>query len=85
MLRTPLWEKKLEGEPQGFLYQKKLAQLWALRFKVTSDIGDLKTSDSLFVLVNQKVNAKNTVSNYHYLVSNAVSRHDFRRAREWGF
>ena len=78
------WQSKLEQQPQGFLYLEKLGRLWARRFEISGNVGDLHASDSLFVLASQKVGPKKKAANYHHLMRNAISRHDFHQARLWG-
>jgi len=75
------WNNKLESNPTNFVYQKKLANLYAQQFKLTGDISALLRSDSLLLHVNEQI--PNQVGVLQSLATNAISRHAFRDAEAY--
>ncbi|GAB5551765.1 MAG: hypothetical protein Sapg2KO_13560 [Saprospiraceae bacterium] len=75
------WEQKLVKAPNNHVYQKKIAGLFARRFKETGSIEALHQSDSLLHLVNNRI--PNQVGVLHSLASNAITQHQFREAEQY--
>lgn len=76
--RIAFWEQKLQAAPGNFVYQKKLAGLYAAGFKLTGDITQLHRSDSLLLAVNARLPGR--VGVLQSLTANAITRHAFREA-----
>ncbi len=76
--RIRFWENKLQAQPENFVYQSKIAGMYAAWFKLTGDVAKLHQSDSLLQLVNQQV--PNKVGTLQAMASNAVTRHAFAEA-----
>lgn len=75
------WKQKLASAPNNHIYQKKIAGLFARRFKETGNIQALHLSDSLLHLVNSRI--PNQVGVLHSLASNAITQHQFREAEQY--
>ena len=75
------WENKLSANPGNYVYQKQLAGLYAADFKLSGDIRQLKRSDSLLHLVNERI--PNQVDVLMRLAANAITRHAFREAENY--
>ncbi len=75
------WEQKLENSPGNFVFQKKLAGLYAADFKLSGDIRQLHRSDSLLESVNARI--PNQVGVLQSLAANAITRHAFREAEHY--
>ncbi|MCO6477713.1 MAG: tetratricopeptide repeat protein [Phaeodactylibacter sp.] len=76
--RAGFWEKKLEAAPGNFVFQKKLAGLYANGFKLSADIHLLHRSDSLLQEINTRMPGQ--VGVLQALAANAITRHAFREA-----
>ncbi len=76
--RTLFWENKLQAAPANFVYQSKLAGLYASWFKLTGDVQQLHRSDSLLCLVHEQM--PNQVGTLQSMAANAITRHAFAEA-----
>lgn len=72
------WEDKLVSTPGNYVFEKKLAGLFAKRFKLTGNPQDLYLSDSLFNTINQRIPGQ--VGVLQSLTANAITQHAFRKA-----
>ncbi len=79
--QTRFWEDKLASVPDNFVYQKKLAGLYAAAFKLTGDVEKLHRSDSLLQVVNARIPGQ--VGVLQALTANAITRHAFREAETY--
>ncbi len=75
------WEQKLGSAPKNFVYQKKLAGLYAANFKLTGNIQFLASSDSILEEINVRI--PNQVGVLQSLSANAITRHDFPAAEKY--
>jgi tetratricopeptide (TPR) repeat protein len=75
------WEAKLAAEPGNFVFQKKLAGLYAADFKTTGNVASLHRSDSLLRNVNTRIPGQ--VAVLQSLAANAITRHAFREAEAY--
>ncbi|MCO6489940.1 MAG: hypothetical protein J5I98_16100 [Phaeodactylibacter sp.] len=76
--RIAFWEQKLQAAPGNFVYQEKLAGLYASGFKLSGDINQLHRSDSLLRAINNRLPGR--VGVLQSLAANAITRHAFREA-----
>lgn len=76
--RIVFWEQKLQAAPGNFVYQEKLAGLYASGFKLSGDINQLCRSDSLLQAINNRLPGR--VGVLQSLAANAITRHAFREA-----
>lgn len=72
------WENKILADPENFVYQKKLAGLFAADFKLTGNVQQLLRSDSLLQLINTRIPNQHGV--LYMLATNAITRHAFLEA-----
>ncbi|MCB0550644.1 MAG: hypothetical protein KDD19_23945 [Phaeodactylibacter sp.] len=79
--RIEFWEQKLEAAPGNFVFQKKLAGLYANHFKLSGDIRQLHRSDSLLLAINSRLPGQ--VGVLQSLAANAITRHAFREAEDY--
>ncbi|MBL7775346.1 MAG: hypothetical protein JNK89_05055, partial [Saprospiraceae bacterium] len=79
--RIAFWEKKLRLDPDNFVFQKKLAGLFAQDFRQRGDIAQLRRSDSLWQLVLTRYPDQTDV--LLGLAANAITRHAFRDAEKY--
>ena len=75
------WENKLAGDSNNFVYQKKLAGLYASAFKISGDATLLHRSDSLLQNINTRIPGQ--VGVLQSLALNAITRHAFREAEKY--
>ena len=75
------WQNKLINTPDNFVYEKKLAGLFANRFKLSGEPHDLFLSDSLFKNINQRIPGQ--VGILQSLTANAITQHKFREAEKY--
>ncbi|MEZ4959972.1 MAG: hypothetical protein R2830_09145 [Saprospiraceae bacterium] len=75
------WKNKLEAQPTNFVYQKKLAGLYAADFKLSAQVESLRTSDSLLQNINHRFPGQ--VGVLQSLAANAITRHAFREAEAY--
>lgn len=79
--KIDFWRTKLRAEPGNYIYQKKLAGLYASDFKKTGNIHQLQQSDSLLQLVDNHIPGQIDV--LFSLAANAITRHAFREAETY--
>ena len=79
--RIEFWEQKLDAAPGNFVFQKKLAGLYAAGFKLSGDISQLRRSDSLLQQINKRLPGQ--VGVLQSLAANAVTRHAFRESESY--
>ncbi len=72
------WEKKLQEQPNNFVYQSKLAGQYSAWFKLMGEVGKLYQADSMLQEVNERY--PNRVGTLQALSSNAITRHSFVEA-----
>ncbi|MBI1224973.1 MAG: cell surface protein [Bacteroidetes bacterium] len=72
------WEKKLDEQPENFVYQSKLASQYSAWFKLTGEVEKLYQADSILQLVNERY--PNRVGTLQALSANAITRHSFAEA-----
>lgn len=77
------WRKKIENQPNGFIYIQKLAALRAQQFLYTGDVSDIDRSDSLLLLASSMVHGKFKMPVLLALSSNAVKKHQFTKALDY--
>jgi len=77
------WQTKLEKEPQGFIYQQKIARLLQQRFQFTRSPQDIHQSDSFYLLAQPRLRGKKKANNFHALSTNAITLHEFPRALQY--
>lgn len=75
------WRDKLKEIPDSETYRTKLAGLYSSRFMLSGLVEDINTADSLFHLIIS-TNPSSSASIYRALAANAITRHQFRQARE---
>ncbi len=75
------WENKLQVDPENFVYQNKLAGLFAADFKLTGNTRQLHRSDSLLQLINTRMPNQHSV--LYKLATNAITKHAFRQAEAY--
>jgi tetratricopeptide (TPR) repeat protein len=75
------WQQKLFDQPHNYVFEKKIAQLLAHRFKVTGNPDDLAQSDSLLLIINKRI--PNQVSVLQLLAANAITQHQFTKAEAY--
>lgn len=75
------WEEKLSRSPENHVYQKKLANLLAAKFKLSGQIQYLHQSDSLYQLVHQRF--PKDVGVLHGLTANSITKHAFIDAQQY--
>lgn len=76
------WEKKYLEVPSSATYKLKLANLYAKQFKARGTINDLTYSDQLLgSALRGPLLKKSPV--YHALARNAITQHDFQKAKEY--
>ena len=75
------WENKLQAGPENYVYQNKLAGLYAADFKLTGNVRQLHRSDSLLQLINARMPNQHSV--LYKLATNAITKHAFRDAQEY--
>lgn len=75
------WENKLVSTPGNYVFEKKLAGLFAKRFKLTGNPQDLYISDSLLTAINQRIPGQ--VSVLQSLAANAITQHAFINAEKY--
>lgn len=73
------WNEKLAGVPDSETYRTRLASLFAARFMLNGRIEDIKTSDSLYAVV-QKSTPIDYASIHRSLAANCITQHQFREA-----
>ena len=79
--RIGFWEEKLAAAPGNFVFQKKLAGLYASSFKLSGDISQLHRSDSLLQQVNMRLPGQ--VGVLQSLAANAITRHAFLESESY--
>ena len=74
------WMQRLKKNPEDAVAKVSLAGLHGARFKVTGNIDDIHTSDSLYLIANDlfKINSS---SLYKALATNCVTQHKFQQAK----
>ncbi len=77
------WQTKLEQEPQGFIFQQKIARLLQQRFQLTRNPQDIHQSDSFYLLAQPRLRGKKKANNFHALSTNAITLHEFPRALQY--
>jgi tetratricopeptide (TPR) repeat protein len=76
------WQNKLKIDSTNFVFMTQLAYAHTARFQRGRAVEDLEKSAQLFKLANARLN--NTDANFYYaLCQNAITRHQFRQAREY--
>lgn len=75
------WQNKLNTSPDNSIYQKKMASLYATRFKLTGKVDYLHESDSLYRYVHQKL--PKDVGVLQALAVNSISKHAFQDAEHY--
>jgi tetratricopeptide (TPR) repeat protein len=74
------WEKKQVTNPSD-TYLSKMGGAFAKRFAITGEIEDIYTSDSLYKEVLKY--DSNRTGAYQALAVNCITRHEFRKARNY--
>ncbi|NND95670.1 MAG: hypothetical protein HKN45_12480, partial [Flavobacteriales bacterium] len=72
------WENKLNDNKSNIVYLKKLASLYAERFRVRGEITDLKSSNE--ILESLADDYPEDVSILHQMAANLISMHQFKDA-----
>ena len=76
------WGKRLKDNPGNSFFQQTLAGWMDSRFRLTGNIDDLLTADTLLQAANKDAK-EHDVSLLHGLSQNAISRHQFKLALEY--
>lgn len=76
------WQDRLARDQSDENPQVKLAQLFSARFKQSGQVADMHTSDSLYHLVLDR-QAEPSASLYQALAQNAITQHQFQKARQY--
>jgi len=76
------WAKRLKDNPGNSFFQQTLAGWMDSRFRLTGNIDDLLTADTLLQAANKDAK-EHDVSLLHGLSQNAISRHQFKLALEY--
>lgn len=74
------WNKKQQTNPSD-TYLSKMGGAFAKRFAITGKIEDIYTSDSLYAQVLKS--DSNRTGAYQALAVNCITRHEFRKARNY--
>ena len=75
------WNQRLkDGVADDILARVKLAGLYSARFKVSGNIDDIHTSDSLYLLANPLMRISSS-SVFRSLATNCITQHRFRQAK----
>lgn len=76
------WRKRLKDNPGNSFFQQTLSSWLDSRFRLTGNIDDLLTEDTLLQAANTDSKEKD-VSLLQALSQNAISRHQFRQALDY--
>ena len=76
------WQNRLTKSPDDEVSLGKLASLFSGRFKLTGEVEDLYTSDSLYqVVINSTPFGKAEL--YQALAINSITKHEFRQGKKY--
>jgi len=75
------WNKKLATSPNDYVFQTKLAGLYAAQYKLTGNVELLQQSDTMLQSLNTRIGGQ--VGVLHALSSNAMTQHAFRIAEKY--
>lgn len=76
------WTKRTSKSPNSYLNISQLARLYSQRFRADGAIEDIHKSDSLYHQV-LKLNPFNNASTFRALSANAVTKHQFIKAKDY--
>lgn len=76
------WQERLAQDQSNEIPLVKLAQLYGAQFKQSGHLDDIQSSDSLYHLVLDQ-QAEPSASLYQALAQNAITQHQFQKAREY--
>jgi lipopolysaccharide biosynthesis regulator YciM len=76
------WANRLQKTPGDMTSEIKLAGLYSQRYAYSGNIGDVKTSDSLYLKANQ-LQGKFGSGLYRSLATNCITQHRFRQAQSY--
>ena len=76
------WKKRIDPEKPGMVSESRYAGQLANRFRLSGDIHDLKSSDSVLLKVDSVYNHKEA-SVYTAMVGHCISEHRFKDAADY--
>ena len=77
------WQTRITAGNHNHLYYNKVATQLSKRFKINGNPKDLIKSDSLLIIADSIAQHQH-ISSLHNLTYNAISQHQFNRAKKYG-
>ncbi len=76
------WNDRLKADTGSFVNMMQIGLNTLSRFKISGNVADLYTADSLFSMSNKKLNNKEATV-YFALSQNAITQHQFKKAEQY--